>query len=33
MDYITHQVNCAENSQSDYNERGKTAGRPEPKRR
>lgn len=33
MDYIIYRVNCAEESQSDYNERGKTAGRPTPPKR
>lgn len=33
MNYIIYQANCAEESQSDYNERGKTAGRPTPSKR
>ena len=33
MDYTVHQVNSSEESQPDYNERGKTAGHPEPQRR
>lgn len=33
MEYFIHQENYTEESRPDYSERGKTAGRPEPKRR